>query len=182
RATWRPPERLEPALLHALSSGATLEFLQEAQDGVAHFGGALLLRPVTAARQDRRASELGHETRQVGDELIHPRKGDDEVAIARDVEGRYHHARAGVRSKQLPVAIDISIPVEAAAEARVGKLAREHVDVGARDPPGKHLGRHGAVEYAALLRHHRPAKRAPDRDAREPFSRKGIEKPAEGCA
>src|SRR5262249_59558661 len=61
---------------------AELELFQEAQDGVCHLARSLLLSPVAAAREDRRAPEGGHEPRQVRDELIHPRKGDHEVPIA----------------------------------------------------------------------------------------------------
>src|SRR5262249_25997230 len=157
--------------------GAELELLQEAQDGVRHFAGALLLSPVAAAREDRRAQEGGHEPRQVRDELIHPWKGDHEVAIACDVQGRHCHARAGVRSQKLPVAIDVAIPVESAPETRVRELAREHVDVGLRDPAGQNLGHRGAIEHSAAPRHHRRADKALGRAALAPFSREGIEKP-----
>src|SRR5262245_58429433 len=142
--------------------GAKLELLHEAQDGLRHLTRSLLLSPVAAAREDRRAPEVWHEPRQVRDELIHPRKGDHEVTIARDVQGRHRHARAGVWSEQLPVAVDVPIPVETAAEAGVGEFAREDLDVGVRDPAGQKVGRHGAVEHAAAASgHHRAAKRTP---------------------
>jgi hypothetical protein len=45
-----------------------------------HVGGALLLGPVTAARQHDRLAKLRHEFRQVGKQLIHPWKGYDKIA------------------------------------------------------------------------------------------------------
>ena len=40
-----------------------------------------------------------------------------EVAVACDVKRRHGHLRAGEGREQLPVAVDVAIPVEAAAEA-----------------------------------------------------------------
>ena len=94
----------------------------------------LLLRPMAAAGQHDRFRELGDEQFQVRDQLIHPRKFDDEVAVARDVKRRHRHLRAGEGREKLPVAVDVAIPVEPAAEARAGEFSRIEIDVRLGEP------------------------------------------------
>ena len=45
-------------------------------------------------------------------------KPDHEVAVAGHVKRRNRHLRARERRQQLPVAVDVAVPVEAAAKTR----------------------------------------------------------------
>jgi len=96
-------------------------------------GGSLLLRPVAAAGKHDGLPQLGHESFQVGDELIHAAEGDHEVTIARDVERGNGHVRPGESCQQLPVAIDVTVPVQPAAKAGTSKFPGVELDVGLRE-------------------------------------------------
>ena len=106
--------------------------LQELEHRRVHLAGSLLLRPVAAAGQHDRPAQLRDELREIGDELVHAAELHDQVAIAGHVEGGHGDERAGVRRQQLPVAVDVAVPVEAAAEAGACELLRVEVDVRAR--------------------------------------------------
>jgi hypothetical protein len=90
----------------------------------------LLLGPVTATRQHDRPAKLGDEFRQIGDRLVHAGKSHHDVAVAGDVERGYGHPRAGKRSEKLPVAVDVSVIVQTAAEPGAGEFSGVEVDVG----------------------------------------------------
>ena len=68
---------------------------------------------------------------------------DDEVAIARDIERRDGDAHSGEGRHQLPIAVDVAVPVEAAPEAGAGELAGVEVDVRFGEPGGQALGVNG---------------------------------------
>src|SRR5712692_4777987 len=112
----------------------TLEALEKLQHRRVDFVGAFLLRPVSAPGEDQGLAELGHELRQIGDELIHAAEGQHEVTVAGDVERGDAHHRARVGSEELPVAIDVAIPVEAAAKARAREFLHVVVDIGLGEP------------------------------------------------
>jgi len=80
---------------------------------------------MTAARQHDRLSQLRNELRQVGNELIHAPKPHDEVSFAGQIERGNVHKRSGKRSEQLPVAIDVAVPVEPAAKSGASEFAGE---------------------------------------------------------
>jgi hypothetical protein len=77
---------------------------------------------------------LRDERREIGDELVHSREPDDEVAVAGDVEGWDGNDGAGERRQELPAAIDVAVPVEPAAEAGACELTDVEVDVGGGQP------------------------------------------------
>jgi len=104
--------------------------LEKFEHEVVHLGCPLLLRPVPAARQHDRAAKPRDERPEIRDELIHPGEPDDEVAVAGDIEGWDGDDGAGERRQQLPVAVDVPVPVEPAPKARAPELTRVEVDVG----------------------------------------------------
>ena len=83
-----------------------------------------------------------------------PGKDDHEVAIARDVERRHRHLQAGHRARDFPVAIDVAVVVERAAEAAAPKLLAVKVDVAFFQPGWQGFGCAGSLQKAAALRHH----------------------------
>ena len=72
-------------------------------------------------------AELWDELRQIRDELIHAAEANDQIAVAGDVERGDGDAGPGERCQQLPVAIDVAVPVEPAAEPGARELARVEV-------------------------------------------------------
>jgi len=117
-------------------------------------GGSLLLRPVAAAGKHDGLPQLGHESFQVGDELIHPAEGDHEVTIAGDVERGNGHVRPGESCQQLPVAIDVTVPVQPAAKAGTSKFPGVELDVGLRELRREGGRFDGAAEESTLSWHH----------------------------
>ena len=53
--------------------------------------GSLLLGPMTATWKQKRSPELRYKLRQVGDDLVHPTKGQNEIAVPGDVQRRDGH-------------------------------------------------------------------------------------------
>src|ERR1700689_1586839 len=125
------------------------DLVKERDQGRGDLARTLLLRPMAAARQHDRFRQLGDECFQVRDQLIHPREFDDEVAIPRHVKRRDGHLRPGEGREQLPVAVDVAIPVEAAAEACPGEFSRKEVDVRLCEPRGQRRRIDRAGEEAA---------------------------------
>src|SRR6266487_157998 len=111
-------------------SPGVLEAFEELQHGRVDFVTPLLLGPVAAAGKDQGLAKLGNELREVGDELVHAAEGEDEIAVARDVEGGDGDHGARIGCEELPVAIDVAIPVEPAAKAGACKFSRVEVDIG----------------------------------------------------
>ena len=87
---------------------------------------------MSAARQHDRLAQSGNELRQGGKKLVHAAEGDDEIAVACDIEGGDSDLLAREGRQQLPIAIDVAIPVEAAAKTGARKLAGVEIDVGFR--------------------------------------------------
>ena len=105
-------------------SSRTLQALQKIDDRGVDLGRAFLLGPVAAARQHDRLAQLRHEFREVRQQLVHAGERYDEVAVAGDVQRRYIDGLAGERRRQLPVAVDVAVPVEPAANpVRVNSAA-----------------------------------------------------------
>src|SRR5262249_52084069 len=138
----------------AMRRNALLAGLQELDDRGVHLARALLLRPVAAAGQHDRASQVGDDGREIRDELVDPAEAHDQVAVAGDVERGDRHPRAGVRRQQLPVAIGVAVPVEAAAKTGASKLTGVELDIGGRDPRRQRLGIDRVVEEPASARDH----------------------------
>src|SRR5260370_19064741 len=135
-------------------SPAVLEVLEELQHGRVDVVTPLLLGPVAAAGEDQGLAELGNELREVGDELVHAAEGEHEVTVAGDVEGGDGDRGARVGCEELPVAIDVAIPVESAAKAGAGEFPGVEVDIGLGEPRRQRFRRSHRAEKAATLRHH----------------------------
>src|SRR6058998_4074580 len=114
-----------------------------------HLGCPLLLRPVPAAGQHDRPPKLRDERRQIRDELIHSREAHYEIAVAGDVEGGNGDDGAGERRQELPVAIDVAVPVEPAAKAGASELTGVEVDVGGGQPRWQSIRIGRLIEKAA---------------------------------
>ena len=84
----------------------------------------------TLLQTRNRAAQVGHELWSATREVV------DDIAVTNDVQ-RWH-ADPGARpgSGQLPVAVDVAVPVQAASEAGELELARVEIDVGVTDPVG----------------------------------------------
>src|SRR5882724_4519137 len=89
----------------------------EIDDRGADLAGALLLGPVAAAGEHLDVTQCGDELLEVGEMLGRAGGGDHQVAVARDIECRDGHLYVCESSRQLPVAVDVAIIIEAAAEA-----------------------------------------------------------------
>ncbi len=90
-----------------------------------------------------------HQLGQLVDQFGRAREGGHEVPVAVHVQrGRGHH-RALPGSGQLPVAVQVAVPVERAGEARREALG-EPVEVLLGEPRGQHLGVRRVREPAAL--------------------------------
>src|SRR5439155_25384938 len=98
-------------------SPGVLEAFEELQHGRVDVVGPLLLLPVAAAGEDQGLAELGHELREVGDELVHAAEGEVDVTVARDVEGGDGDHGARIGGEELAGAMDVAIPVEPATKA-----------------------------------------------------------------
>ena len=77
---------------------------------------------------------------------------DDGVAVAGDEERGHRDAGAAPGRHQLPGAVEVAVPVEAAAKARARELGRVEVDVRLAEPRGQRLGVGQALEERRALR------------------------------
>ena len=74
------------------------------------------------------------------DQFVRTFEVNDKILIAGNVERRRGHWRALERRRQFPVAVNVAVPVETAAEAGAGELACKEVDVGLGEPARQALG------------------------------------------
>src|SRR5882757_5602421 len=102
-------------------------------------GRALLLGPVTAAGEHLYVAQCWNEVPEVGQQLVHAGESDHHVAIAGNVKRRNRHLQICERRQQLPVAVDVAIIVESAAEAAALELAGVEIDIGFAQPRGQCL-------------------------------------------
>src|SRR5215472_18615830 len=79
-------------------------------------GSPLLLGPVAAIRQDYYSAQLGNKLRHVGNALSHAGKAQHNITFAGYIERRDGNVRTGKRSKKLPVAVDIPVPIQTATK------------------------------------------------------------------
>ena len=87
-----------------------------------------------AARQDDRLAQIRHRARQIRHHLLRPRKPQHQVAIPRHIQRRNRHLQPRERPHQLPVAIDVAIPVEPAAKSAAPERLGIGVDIGLAEP------------------------------------------------
>ena len=86
--------------------------------------------------------------------LVHALKRDHQIAVAGDIKRRHRHLGAGERRQKLPVAIDVAVPVEAAAKAAAREFAGVKIHVRFAEPWRQH-GRLGhPAEKTAVARDH----------------------------
>ena len=102
------------------------------QRGV-HLIGPLLLDPVAGAFEDDLA-KVRHDALQFIERALAHRAGDHRVVRSGDEQRRLRDLRVLPRRGQLPVAVDVAIPVEAAAKAGALIFGREHVEIGLAQP------------------------------------------------
>jgi hypothetical protein len=74
--------------------GAGLQPLDKLNYSSVDLLGSLLLGPMTAAWQQESSPKLRYKLRQVGDDLVHPTKGQNEIAVPGDVQRRDGHMRS----------------------------------------------------------------------------------------
>src|SRR5712664_207365 len=115
-------------------SPGVLEALEELEHGRVDFVTPLLLGPVAAAGEDQSLAKLGNELREVGDELVHAAEGEHEIAVAGDVEGGDGDHGPRIGCEELPVAIDVAIPIESAAKTGARKFPSVEIDIGLGEP------------------------------------------------
>ena len=84
---------------------------QEFQERIVYVFGALLLSPMTATFQDYCLAKQGHELFQARDELVPIRRSVNHVSIANDIECRDLNLCARPWCEQLPIAINVAIPI-----------------------------------------------------------------------
>src|SRR4030095_7267741 len=95
---------------------------------------------------------------EVSQDLVHARKGDDEVAIARDVECGDGDRHPGERCLELPVAVEIAVVVERAAEAGALKFTGVEVHISFAEPGWQLRRRAGTLQEAPSPWHHAGAR------------------------
>src|SRR2546425_7350834 len=71
--------------------GAGLQPPDKVKHSLVDLLGSLLLGPMTATWQQESSPKLPYKLRQVGDDLVHPTKGQNEIAVPGDVQRRNCH-------------------------------------------------------------------------------------------
>ena len=104
-----------------------LELPNEVNHGPVDLPGPFLLGPVTAAWQEEGSPKLRYKLGQVGDDLVHPTKSQNEIAVPGDVQGWDLHLASSHGCQELPIAVDVAIPVQPTAKSRAQELA--HIEV-----------------------------------------------------
>jgi hypothetical protein len=113
-------------------SAHDLQAPEEVDERLVHLIGALLLGPVAAALEDDRAAQLRQGSSERGDRGRAPDGG--AVTVAADEQRRHVDPRSTERGEVLPVAVDVAVAVERAAQSTVLELAGVRVDVGGGEP------------------------------------------------
>src|SRR6266487_895959 len=111
--------------------------------------GPLLCYPVTTAGENP-LLEIGDKLLHAFNLPAHTSKFQDRVLVAPEVQRRLTHNRATVSGEELPVAVDIAIPVEAAAISCARELCRKEIDLLLGNPRWQDSGAAGRVEHVRL--------------------------------
>ena len=128
---------------------------EEREQGGVRRLGLLLLVPVPGALDQDLAAQIRAEGRQHGDGgALRLQLGTHHDGVAQTADEERGHRDLAIREggEQLPVAIEVPVPVEAAAEAGALELARVDVEVGFREPVGQLLRVEHAVHELRRLR------------------------------
>ena len=91
--------------------------LEKGDQGCVDRVGAFLLNPVAGTADDELLSQVRQHPFHVGDALGADQAGDDGIVRSRNEQRRLMDLRALPRRGQFPVAVDVAVPVEPAAEA-----------------------------------------------------------------
>src|SRR5690242_17686786 len=116
------------------TSGSGFEMLARKADqrGI-HLIGSLLLDPVAGALEDHLV-HAWHDRPELIECALPHRTRDHGVVRSRDEQRRLHDLRVLPGRGQLPVAVDVAIPVEPAAEAGAAILGRKHIEIALAQP------------------------------------------------
>jgi len=134
------------------ADGRSSNGAQEINQQSIHFRRTLLLNPMSRAAEQNLPNQVGRVDfqRLVGVGI----KFDHRIPLAGDEQRRLIQLRAVEKPGQLPVAIDVAIPVEPAVKTSALELAGEEIEVRLAKPWRQLLRDHHAVEEfrAALER------------------------------
>jgi hypothetical protein len=86
--------------------------------GVVDLSSPFLLDPMTTSLQNYRLTQFGNEVRHIGYAFAETGKIQHDIAFAGHVQRWYGDLCTGKRSEQLPVAIDVAVPVKTPAKPR----------------------------------------------------------------
>ena len=99
--------------------------LQELDQGGVDLVGPLLLDPVTGPIENELLPQIRQHALHLVDQLGADQPGNDAILRSRDEQRRLVDLRALPRRGQFPVAVDVAIPVQPAAEAGLSVDLRE---------------------------------------------------------
>src|SRR5260221_14386638 len=149
----------------------------EAAHGIADLVGPLLLGPVAAAAEQDRLAQPRRDLAQPRQHLSHAGPADDEIPVPRDEQSGNGDRRVVPGCGELPVAVDVAVPVERPGEAGVPVFRYESLYVLAGQPAGQAGGarrlRAGVEESPARRDDRRPA---------GPVAGSRVQQPGEGLA
>src|SRR5215467_9341555 len=151
----------------------SVKLADEADHGLADLSRPLLLGPVPAAAKQDRVAQPGRGLAQPRQRLV---RADDEVPVPGDEQGGNGDRRVMPGGRELPVAVDVAIPVQRLGEASVSVLRDEDFYVLAGQPRRQRRGlrRLGAyVQEPAALGYDR------GRTGGGPVSGSGAQQPGE---
>ena len=130
----------------------SVEAGEEVEERGVDLGGPLLLHPVAGAVDE-------HGAAVIGDERVHRRRRahhEDRVVGAADEQRRHLDLGAGEGLGEVPVAVEVAVPVEAAGEPGAGELGAVVVQLVLGQPVRQAVGLGDALdEPAAVVRHRR---------------------------
>ncbi len=106
-----------------MGSSGSVQLADEADHGLADVVRAFLLGPVAAAVQQDRLASCGAQSRSRGS-IFRPPEADDQVAVPRDEQGGNGDRGMVPGGGELPVAVQVAVPVERPGEAGVRRTRR----------------------------------------------------------
>src|SRR5215216_3075456 len=119
---------------------------QESDQGSVDLVRALLLDPVTGPIENELLPQIRQHALYLVDQLCADQSGNDAILRSRNEQRRLVDLRALPRRGQFPIAVDVTIPVQPAAEAGVLVDSREIGDVSFGQPIRQRPIRIGAGE------------------------------------
>ncbi|MGY3550692.1 hypothetical protein ACVWZ4_006053 [Bradyrhizobium sp. USDA 4472] len=133
-----------------------MRFAQEPQKRGIDLVGPFLLHPMTSAVDDQLSREIGQHALQIVDPLGADQAGDDGVLRAGDEQGGLVDLRVLPGRGQLPIAVDVAIPIQPATKPGRAEALGEMSKIGLAQPRRQRLvGCCMAEKALALLDEHR---------------------------